>query len=68
MTTDNFWDRKVNLTLHIEEADYILWTLRQNIDEIRDSIVYDPTDEKDVEFIQSIIDDIRSQADYPEEN
>lgn len=65
---ENFWNRDVNATLHIEEVDYLLWTLNQNIEEIRDSISYDPNDEKDVKFIQSIIDSLRSQAGYPEED
>lgn len=61
-----FWGGDVNVTLHIEEVDYLLWTLQQNIEEIRDSSSYEESDETDVTFIQSIIDTLRLQAGYEE--
>lgn len=71
MTTNNFWDRDVNVTLHIEDLDYILWTLRQDIDEVLDSPFFDvcnnADDKRQVDRLQAIIDDLRSQAGYPEE-
>lgn len=71
MTTNNFWDRDVNVTLHIEDLDYILWTLGQNIEEILDSPFHDvcnnADDKKQVERLESIIDSLRSQAGYPSE-
>jgi hypothetical protein len=71
MTTNNFWDRDVNVTLHIEDVDYILWTLSQNIEEILDSPFHDvcnnADDKKQIERLESIIESIRSQAGYPEE-
>ena len=71
MTTNNFWDRDVNVTLHIEVVDYILWTLGQNIDEILDSPFCDVRTlterNNEVERLESIIKSIRSQAGYPEE-
>lgn len=71
MTTNNFWDRDVNVTLHIEDVDYILWTLGQNIEEILDSPFHDVCnnidDKKQVERLESIIHSIRSQAGYPKE-
>lgn len=71
MTTNNFWDRDVNVTLHIEDLDYILWTLQQDIEEILDSPFHDVCDNLDdkrqVDRLQAIIDDLRSQAGYPEE-
>jgi hypothetical protein len=71
MTTNNFWDRDVNVTLHIEVVDYILWTLGQNIDEILDSPFRDVRTlterNNEVERLESIIKSIRSQAGYPEE-
>jgi len=55
----------------VEDVDYILWTLGQNIQEILDSPfhdVYDNADDKKhVERLESMIDSIRSQAGYPEE-
>lgn len=70
-TTNNFWDRYVDVNLHIENVDYILWTLSQNIEEILDSPFHDvcnnSDDKKQVERLESIIDSIRSQAGYPEE-
>jgi hypothetical protein len=63
---DKFWNRDVNVTLHIEEVDYLLWTLQQNIEEIRDSSSYEENDEIDVTFIESIIDTLRLQAGYEE--
>ena len=68
MTTNDFWNRDVNVTLPIEDLDYILWSLWQNIEEICDSSSYEDADEQNVEFIQSLIDSLRSQAGYPEEN
>jgi hypothetical protein len=47
--------------------DYILWSLWQNVEEIRDSSSYEDADEQNVEFIQSLIDSLRSQAGYPED-
>jgi hypothetical protein len=67
MTTNDFWNRDVNVTLPIEDLDYILWSLWQNVEEIRDSSTYEESDEQDVEFIQSLIDSLRSQAGYPED-
>jgi hypothetical protein len=71
MTTNNFWDRDVNVTLHIEDVDYILWTLGQNIDEILDSPFRDVCTlterSNEIERLESIIKSIRSQAGYPEE-
>lgn len=71
MTTNNFWDRDINITLHIEDVDYVLWTLAQDIEEILNSPFYDTCDNiddnKQIERLESIINSIRSQAGYPEE-
>jgi len=68
MTTNTVWNRDVNVTLLMEELDYILWTLWQNVEEIRDSSTYEESDEQNVEFIQSLIDSLRSQAGFAEED
>jgi hypothetical protein len=68
MTTEKIWNRDVTVTLHAEDLDYILWTLWQNVEEIRDSSFYEDADEQNVEFIQSLIDSLRSQAGFAEED
>jgi hypothetical protein len=68
MTTKNIWNRDVTVTLPAEDLDYILWTLWQNVEEIRDSSTYEESDEQDVEFIQSLINSLRSQAGFTEED
>jgi len=55
------WNSKAAVVLTLNEYDFLLTLLRWRIDEIEDSGIHDPDDEKDIENAQKIIDTLYKQ-------
>ena len=55
------WNSKAAVVLTLNEYDFLLTLLRWRIDEIEDSGIHDPDDEKDIENVQKIIDTLYKQ-------